>query len=304
MKLGLLSAILDNASFEEVVDLASEIGFECLEVCTWPKGEAERRYAGVTHIDIDALDDAEIARIKSILAKHNISISALGYYPNTITDDLEARDLHVTHLKKMIVAAEKLGVPVVSTFVGRIQDKTVDENFEVFKEVWPPIIEFAEAHNVKIGIEHCPMLFDENQWPGGQNLMTTPAIWRRAFEIIPSKNFGLTYDPSHFIWQGIDYIKPLYEFKDRIFHVHYKDIKMYRDKLNDHGHMAYPLDYMSPKIPGLGDVQWGEFVSALRDIGYTGDAVIEIEDKSFEADDDSIKDSIKQSYRFMRNFTV
>lgn len=304
MKLGLLSAILDDKSFEEVVDIASKIGYQSLELACWPKGAAERRYAGVTHIDPDELTDPEIARIKGICAEHNIPIMALGYYPNTITDDLEARALHVDHLKKLIVVAEKLGVPVVSTFIGRVQNKTVDENIEILKEVWPPIIQFAEEHGVKVAIENCPMLFGEDQWPGGQNLMTTPAIWRRVFEIIPSENFGLTYDPSHFIWQGIDYIKPLYEFADKIFHVHYKDIKMYPEKLDDNGNMAYPLEYMSPKLPGLGDVDWGKFVSALRDIRYDGGAVIEIEDKAFEGSDEAIEDSLKQSYRYLRNYTV
>ena len=90
-------------------------------------------------------------------------------------------------------------------------------------------------------------LFSRDQWPGGQNLMTTPAIWRQLFAIADSPYFGLNYDPSHFIWQQIDYIKPLYEFKDKIFHVHFKDIKVYEDKRDQCGIMAYPLDYMSPR---------------------------------------------------------
>jgi len=304
MKLGLLSAILDQAALDEVLDIAASVGYESLELCAWPKGEATRRYAGVSHIDVDNLTDETVAEIKQKLADRNLTLVALGYYPNTITDDLEQRAFHVAHLKKMIVGAAKLGVPVVSTFVGRVQHLTVDENLEIFAQVWPEIIECAEEHGIKIGIEHCPMLFDEDQWPGGQNLMTTPAIWRRAFEIIPSENFGLTYDPSHFIWQMIDYIKPLYEFKDRIVHVHYKDIKLFADKLNDHGSMAYPLQYMSPKLPGLGDVDWGKFVSALKDIGYDGGAVIEVEDKAFEANADDVLGALKQSFRYMRNFTV
>lgn len=77
-----------------------------------------------------------------------------------------------------------------------------------------------------------------------------------VFEILDSPNLGINYDPSHFVWQQIDYIKPIYEFKDKIFHVHYKDIKVFWDKLADVGVMATPLEYMSPKIPGLGDVDW------------------------------------------------
>ncbi len=237
-------------------------------------------------------------------AKKNIAISALGYYPNTITDDLEKRSYYVNHLKAMILAAPKLGVDTITTFIGRIQTKTIEENLAIFKEVWTPLITLAEENGVRIAIENCPMLFGPEQWPGGQNLMTTPAIWRKAFDLIPNKNFGINYDPSHFIWQGIDYIKPIYEFRDRIFHIHYKDIKVYKDRLADVGVMAYPLDYMSPKLPGLGDVDWGKYVSALTDIGYDGYSCIEVEDKSFEGTPEKILDSIKLSYRYMRQFVI
>ncbi len=304
MKLGLLSAILDTSSFEEVIDTASSIGYECVEIACWPKEKATRRYAGVTHIDIESLDDNTANYIKDYCAKKNIAISALGYYPNTITDDLEKRSYYVNHLKAMILAAPKLGVDTITTFIGRIQTKTIEENLAIFKEVWTPLITLAEENGVRIAIENCPMLFGPEQWPGGQNLMTTPAIWRKAFDLIPNKNFGINYDPSHFIWQGIDYIKPIYEFRDRIFHIHYKDIKVYKDRLADVGVMAYPLDYMSPKLPGLGDVDWGKYVSALTDIGYDGYSCIEVEDKSFEGTPEKILDSIKLSYRYMRQFVI
>ena len=110
------------------------------------------------------------------------------------------------------------------------------------------------------------MLFGADQWSGGQNLFTTQRLWRKMFELLPSDNFGINYDPSHFIWQQIDYIKPLYEFRDKIFHIHLKDIKLFKDRLDDVGIMGYPLDFMSQKLPGLGDVDWGKYVSAPTDI--------------------------------------
>ena len=218
--------------------------------------------------------------------------------------DTEKRAANIAHLKKVINMSALLGVNMVTTFIGRDQHKTVEENIELFKEIWPPIIALAEEKGVKIAIENCPMLFGPDQWPGGQNLFTTPALWRKMFELIPSKNFGINYDPSHFIWQHIDYIKPLYEFKDRIFHVHFKDIKLYPDKLNDVGIMGYPLDFMSPKLPGLGDVDWGRYVSALTDIGYDGYACIEVEDKAFEGSKERVKDSVTLSCRYMRQFVI
>lgn len=304
MKLGFVSAILDQSNFEEVIDTACELGFNCVELACWPQGKAERRYAGVSHLNIDALDDNKIAYIKDYCAKKRVEISSLAYYPNAMDKDIQKRNIAIDHLKKLIVSSNRLGIGMVTTFIGRDQSKTVEENMELFKEIWPPIIKLAEDNNVKVAIENCPMLFGKDQWPGGQNLATTPYIWRQMFEMIPSKNFGLNYDPSHFVWQMIDYIKPIYEFRDRIFHVHYKDIKIYRDKLNEVGIMAYPLSFMSPKLPGLGDVDWGKYVSALTDIGYNGYTCIEVEDKAFEGTREAVLNSLILSKKYMDQFVI
>ena len=303
MKLGFVSAILDQSNYEEMMDIASDLGFECVEVACWPQGKAERRYAGVSHIDAERVleDEAYAKHILDYAAEKNVEISSLAYYPNTLDPDLEKRQAAVDHLIK---ASAKLGINMVTSFIGRDQSKTVEENLEIVKEVWPPIIKLAEEQGVKVAIENCPMLFGADQWPGGQNLMTTPANWKKVFEILPSDNFGINYDPSHFVWQMIDYIKPIYEFKDKIFHVHYKDIKVYPDKLQEVGIMGYPLDFMSPKLPGYGDVDWGKYVSALTDIGYDGYTCIEVEDKFFEGSQKKVLDSLKLSKRYMTQFVI
>ena len=306
MKLGFVSAILDGSTYEEMMDIASELGFECVEAACWPQGKAERRYAGVSHIDVKRIleDDAYAAHILDYAKEKGVEISSLAYYPNTMDADLEKRSQAVEHLKTLIKASKKLGIGMVTTFIGRDQRKTVEENLELVKEIWPPIIELAEKEDVKVAIENCPMLFGPDQWPGGQNLMTTPAIWKKVFGILDSNHLGINYDPSHFVWQMIDYIKPIYEFKDKIFHVHYKDIKVYEDKLNQVGIMAYPLDFMSPKLPGLGDVDWGRYVSALTDIGYDGYTCIEVEDKAFEGSKEKVLDSLKLSKKYMKQFVI
>lgn len=306
MKLGFVSAILDQCSYEEMMDIASELGFECVEVACWPQGKAERRYAGVSHIDAERVltDDAYTRHIIDYAAEKKVEISSLTYYPNTMDADPEKRGTAVEHLKALIQASAKLGIHMVTTFIGRDQNKSVEENLELVKEIWPPILELAEKNDVRIGIENCPMLFGRDQWPGGQNLMTTPANWRRVFEILPSDNLGINYDPSHFVWQMIDYIKPIYEFQDKIFHVHYKDIKIYPDRLQQVGIMGYPLDFMSPKLPGYGDVDWGRYVSALTDIGYDGYTCIEVEDKFFEGSREKVLDSLRLSKRYMSQFVI
>ncbi len=306
MKLGFISAILENYTFEQMIDFAHEEGFECVEAACWPAGKGERRYAGTSHIDVVRVtEDEEYAKHITDYAKEKgVEISSLAFYPNTMDPDEGKREANIAHLYKLIEASSILGVGMVTTFIGRDQFKTVEDNLNLVRAIWPPIIEKAAEKGVKVAIENCPMLFGRDQWPGGQNLMTTPSNWRRIFEILPYENFGINYDPSHFVWQMIDYIKPIYEFKDKIFHVHYKDIKMYPDKLQEVGIMGYPLDFMSPKLPGLGDVDWGKYVSALTDVGYNGCSCIEIEDKSFEDSDEAIVKSLRLSKKYLRNFVI
>jgi sugar phosphate isomerase/epimerase len=302
MKLGIVSAIFDQSSFEEMIDIVAETGLECVEVACWPKGKAERRYAGVSHIDTKNLTAEKAQEILAYCEKKQVEISALAYYPNPLDENLEKRQEVIDHLYTLIDAAKLLGVNLVTTFLGRMPSKSVSENLKEVASVWPPIIQYAEEQEIKIGIENCPMLFTEDEWPGGQNLMTTPSNWRKVFEILDSENFGINYDPSHFVWQHIDYIEPLYEFKEKLFHVHYKDIKLYPNKLKEVGIMATPLEYMSPKLPGLGDVDWGKYVSALTDIGYNGYTCIEVEDRAYESDYEDVKRSVRQSAHYLRNF--
>lgn len=304
IRLGFVSAILGDLSFDEVVDFAAENGFTCVEMMCWPSGKADRRYAGVTHVDVASLDDKEVARIKNKLVQKNIAISGLGYYPNPLHPDKDKSDFYTGHIKKVIDAAVRLDLSVINTFIGADPGRHEDDNFEKFREVWPPIVKYAEERNIKIAIENCPMFFTRDEWPSGNNLAHSPAIWRRMFEAIPSKHFGLNYDPSHLIWQMMDYVKPIFEFRDRIFHVHLKDARILRERINDVGILTTPLNLHTPKIPGLGDIEWGKFFSALYEIGYIGPACIEVEDKSFEGSLENRKTSLVLSRNYLRQFVV
>lgn len=306
MKLGLLSSILDSWSFEEVVDIASGMNFKSVEVACWPQGKAERRYAGVSHIDAERVndDDDYAEKIVSYAKARHIEISSLGYYPNPLDSNREKAEAAVKHIASLIKASSKLGVGMVTTFIGRDQTKSVEENLPLVREVWTPLMEEAEKYGVLVAIENCPMLFGRDQWPGGQNIFTSPENWEKVFGTVGSERLGINFDPSHFIWQQLDYVKAVYDYKDRIFHVHFKDIKLYPDKLKRVGIMAYPLDYMSPKLPPYGDVDWAAFVGALTDIGYQGHAAVEIEDKAFEGTKVKILDSIKITKKYMENFVI
>lgn len=302
MKLGFVSAILPDLSLEEILDFAAQEGFDCVEVMCWPPGKAERRYAGVTHLDVTGFDDDRVAQVQQLTSAKGVSISGLGYYPNPLTADEEEAGVYVEHIRQVIVAAKKLGINQMNTFVGRDWTRSVDDNWPRFLATWKPLIEFAEQQGVRVGIENCPMLFTADEWPGGKNLATTPAIWRRMFEEIPSPNFGLNYDPSHMIWQHMDYLKPIREFRERIFHVHAKDVRIDTHRLDDVGILAHPTQFHTPKLPGLGDVDWGRFFSELTDAGYDGPVCIEVEDRAFEGSLERRKASLHQSGIYLRNF--
>jgi sugar phosphate isomerase/epimerase len=302
MKLGFVSAILPDLGLEEVLSFANAEGFDCVELMCWPRGKAERRYAGVTHVDVVGLEEPGAARIRKLLSEHGVAISALGYYPNPLAPDAAEARVHVDHLEAVIRAAQLLGVGRVNAFVGRDWTKSVDAQWPRFLETWRPIVACAEQHDVKIGIENCPMLFTGDEWPGGKNLATSPAIWRRMFADIPSPSFGLNFDPSHLVWQQMDYLKPLREFKDRIFHAHAKDVRVDRERLDDVGILATPLEYHNPKLPGLGEVDWGRFFSVLSDTGYDGPVCVEVEDRAYEGSVERRKQALRQSLGFLRNF--
>lgn len=302
MQLGFVTAILPDLSLEEVLKFAADTGYDCVEVMCWPKGKAERRYAGVTHIDVMEFDEAQAAEIKALVQASGVSISGLGYYPNPLDPDKEAAAAYVEHIKRVIRASALLGINQMNTFVGRDWKKSVEDNWPPFLETWKPIITYAEEQNVRIGIENCPMSFTADEWPGGKNLATTPAIWRAMFEAIPSDYFGLNYDPSHMIWQMMDYLKPIRDFRHKIFHAHAKDVRLDRHRLDDVGIMAHPLDFHTPKLPGMGEVDWGKFISVLGDTGYRGPVCVEVEDRSFEDTLEDRKASLVQSHTYLRQF--
>jgi sugar phosphate isomerase/epimerase len=302
MKLGFVSAILPEYTLDQVLSFAREAGFSSVELMCWPPGKSERRYAGVSHIDVTNLASSAIDKVKELLAKYQLTISGLGYYPNPLAADRAEAQVYQNHLRAVIDAASALGIGLVNSFVGRDPALSVEANWPRFLEAWRPMVAYAESKSIKIGIENCPMLFTADEWPGGKNLATTPAVWRRMFHDIPNPNFGLNFDPSHMIWQQMDYIAPIAEFKDRIFHVHAKDARIDRAALDQHGVLSYPKLWHTPKIPGLGDVRWGAFFGALSDAGYTGHVAIEVEDRAFEGSLESRLESLVISRRYLLQY--
>lgn len=302
MQLGFVSAILPDLTFPQVLQTAAEIGYDCVEVMCWPRGGATRRYAGVTHLDLESFGDDQVAEVRRQLNQAGVQISGLGYYPNPLSADPVEAETAVAQLRRLIEAAALLEIPCINSFIGRDPWKTVEDNWPRFLDTWGPLVELAEQRQVRIGIENCPMLFTVDEWPGGKNLAHSPEIWRKMFEAFPSLTLGLNYDPSHLVFQQMDYLTPIRQFADRLVHVHAKDVRVDQHHLDQVGTLAYPNRYHVPKLPGLGDVHWGRFFSVLGDAGYRGAVCVEVEDRIYESTLEGRKLALQQSHDYLRQF--
>jgi sugar phosphate isomerase/epimerase len=295
MKLGIQSAILDGMSFEEVVDFAANNGFKCIEFMCWPKGSADRKYAGVTHIDVINFTAEKAKYVNDYCASKGIEISALGYYPNVLCPNEDEANVYINHLKHVIDAAHMLGIKIVTTFIGNDWQRNVDDNWPKMVEVWKPLLQYSQSKKIKISIENCAMFFTDDEWPAGKNIAYSPKIWRRLFAEFEGYALGLNYDPSHLVWMQMNHEKPWNEFPDKIYHAHAKDVTVHQEKLDDVGTMANPLEYHTPRIPGRGDINWKNYISVMRNAGFKGALCIEVEDADYEGSLEARKQSLIDS---------
>ena len=302
MKLGFLTAALPDNTLEQAAKWGAESGFQAIEIACWPFEKAARRYAGVTHIDVTALDKSKAKEIRKMLDGYGLTISSLAFYPNPLHPEADHRETVISHLKKVIEGAALLETPIVGTFIGKDKNKTVPQNFEDYAKIWPPIVKFAKEHGVKIAIENCPMVFSLDEWPGGNNLASTPAIWRKMWEIIPDDNFGLNLDPSHLVLQMIDYERVIREFSSKIFHVHAKDLHIDLEGLYNNGVLSQGMGWQVPRLPGLGDMNWQKFFAALTAARYDYVVSIEHEDRVYEGDEELVKRGFYLSRDILKPF--
>jgi sugar phosphate isomerase/epimerase len=301
MKLGFLTAALPGKTLEELVLWGKEKKFKMLEVASWPTSFEKRRYAGTQHINMDELNNEKAAYIKELMINNGMEISSLAYYPNYLSPNMDERGFFADHLKKVIKGASKLGVGIVGTFVGRDKDMNIEDSLVEYKKVFEPIVKFAEDYGVKLAIENCPMLW-KDRWPGGHNLAHSPEVWEKMFDLIKSDYIGLNLDPSHLIWQQIDYVKAVYDFKDKIYHTHAKDTKMLPERLSKCG--IYGFGFYQDKIAGLGDIDWKKYLDALYEIGYTGVVSVEHEDRAWEKDEKNILEGIELAGKLLSKYFI
>ena len=285
MKLGFMTNVLVKygmKDFHDVASWAEENGFDCLEV-------------GPT-IPLDE----ELYR--DVLAKHNVAVSALTYCRNFLSSDPEEAKGHVEELKKRIRFASKLGIEKVVTSTGidkRVEEgiydtadsirRTPRRSLDLFEETFTPIVELAKDCHVKIAFENCPIM---------GNIAISPVMWREIFKRFDTEWVGLTYDPSHLVWQMIDPYEHIAEFAPKIVHVHAKDMHVDFKALHETGFLT-DFDWWHARIPGQGDVDWNRLFTELKKNGFDNSVSIEHEDHNYEGTLEKVEEGILWSKNYL-----
>lgn len=262
MRIGFMLGYDINSPTQERVDFAVENGFKCCELAAEPN-------CGFFPGDPDW--EAKAEEVVAYYKSRDIRISCLStFYYNNMAPDLY--EYGKGRVRGSILLAEKMGVPAIAGFSGRLVDKSLEESLPTFIELWSEHAKFAEDHGVKIAFENCPM--GQNSVPAyGCNMMSTPQMWEMAFDAVQSDALGLEWDPSHLICMHIDPVENLRKFGKKVHHVHAKDGKINWDIMRKYGSWYGPS--AEHCFPGLGDTDWGACIKELLRAGYTNDLNIE-----------------------------
>ncbi len=260
MFVGILTTQVREQSLETLIPWAASQGITGLEVDITPG----------SHLDAATVDDATIDRIKELLATHNMRITSLGSYGQLIGVPEERGRQAATNLANAIALAPRLGVDTICTLAGfpvagKDRARTILEDVP---GAFRPFLDQAGEAGIRIALENW---FATNI----QHL----DHWRAIFDVLPDEHFGLNFDPSHLDWQGIDVTAAVHEFRDRIFHVHAKDVAVNETILGRVGYQGN--GWWRYVLPGYGRIRWGEFIGTLRSVGYDGVLSIEHEDSAF-----------------------
>lgn len=299
MQLGFLTVSLSSLPLPEIVAWAAEAGFETLELGCWPLDNT-RDYSA-TQIDVQTLDEAKAAEVLQLFEQHGLTISCLTYCDNMLHRDLAQRETNLHHLRKVIDAAALLKVDTVCSFIGRDEYQTIEQNIALAGQIFPALLDHAGNHNIRLCVENCPM-------PGWQyeglvgNVAHSPVVWDALFEALPYDNFGLNLDPSHLHWLDIDPIQAATDYASKTFYAHAKDAEIMADQRYRRGIMDPQHDgWWRYRMPGLGEIDFGGFIAALKNGGYTGPLSIEHEDPEWEGSVDNIQQGLKLGLQHLQS---
>jgi sugar phosphate isomerase/epimerase len=262
MRLGFLSSEIAD------IEKAARLGFDGIELNASAFGDPS---AG-------ALDTGKVAQAQQLVADLGVEITALAYY-GLSRSRASASEIGAGYAR-VFDAAEALGVRTVASMSGFDPGRDWQGNVELFAERFGPVAEDAERRGLRVAFENW-MGFGGRLPFRPVNMGGSPDTWDAWFAAVPSPALGIEYDPSHLYWQGIDHIRALKEYAGRVYHVHAKDTEMLPEKRYRGGVNG---DYFRFRIPGYGEINWPQFISALGEIGYDGGVAIEHEDPVYSGE--------------------
>jgi sugar phosphate isomerase/epimerase len=258
-------------SAEEAVKFAGDNKFAAVEMAS-------------NHIGLDA-DAKKDDAIKKLMKSCNVKFSSIAHYDGGV---LKEPAKAVESLKKAIDRCVTFGTDVLCVLAGLPLDgKSKEDSIkEKLAEVYKPVCKYAADKGIKVAMEN---------WYA--TVIQDFSHWDLALEVVGADNFGFNYDPSHLMWQGIDYIGGVRKYAQRIYHTHAKDTTVDEEIRRKVGYLG--KGWWRYSIPGRGSVDWGEFVSALGRAGYKGVLSIEHEDGTV-----GVEEGLILGKKYLENFVV
>ena len=268
---------------EEKIKFAQKTGFEMVEINVSPDSPLDPR----------TVKDDELKRARELLDKYRIKVGSLFHFFNYGAKDETERKTAIESFSRALQMAKILGTEIVAVN-GLVIEADLPAKIKYFKKVFTEFAKKAEGKGIRIGLENCPHRLN--------NLAYSPKMWKIIFNEVPNKSLGLEYDPSHLFWQQIDYIKAIYDFKERIYAFHAKDTEILKENLKEGGILdgLHGGNWWRSRLPGYGEIDWKRIFVALADIGYEGDISIEHEDPVFGGE--RTNEGLKRGCRFLRQF--
>ncbi|MFH1007458.1 MAG: sugar phosphate isomerase/epimerase family protein, partial [Candidatus Latescibacterota bacterium] len=253
MRVGFISHTLD----QDVLQFGVDNGFAALELA-----------AG----DAPAECSAQMALITRYREELGFPVLALGTAVNPLSADATQAAEAQQALRDLIDLCPRIGARYVSNVSGYNGTCSIEDNLSLLVKVYRPLLEQAKDAGVTIVFENCPHGFP---FPGGMNMAATPELWEKILSALDEENFGLEYDPSHLVWQGVDYLAAARKFASRIVLMHAKDTEILHDRL---GHVGmYGDGWWRYRLPGYGVIDWPKLFQIMSEAGFDGDLFIEHE---------------------------
>ena len=245
-----------------------KIGLRNIRTLTgWPAQFEAARQIGADYLQVDGVPDEDVEEVAGLIEETGVrlwSITALS--TAMLGPDMEASRREQASVRRTIDRAAELGAPCVTVFAGGDPARAPEENLDAFRGVFGPLAEHAEEAGVTLVFENCPMIGGRPPTP--RNMAYCPAHWEAMFEAVPSPALGLELDVGHLPGLGIDPVRAVRDFGDRIRHTGMKDAAVDEEAVYRHGWRDPRIS--EHRVPGEGCIDFPAVIRALIQVGYEG----------------------------------